>query len=145
MAALVGGCCWVSSSEASVAWANWLALGGLAGGLFAGGFAYVSPDQFSFAESVVFLLSDRASVITGQMPAAIDTTPIGGPNTVLGNANGLAQWSYCFDRGDTDTSRGNIITPLKDRISSQILTHYPKDAATAVTIRTTWAGGMPSG
>jgi len=30
-------------------------LGGLAGGLFAGGFAYVSPDQFSFAESVVFL------------------------------------------------------------------------------------------
>jgi magnesium chelatase subunit I len=32
------------------------------------------------------------------------------------------------------TSRGNIITPLKDRISSQILTHYPKDAATALTI-----------
>ena len=32
------------------------------------------------------------------------------------------------------TSRGNIITPLKDRISSQILTHYPKDASTAVTI-----------
>ncbi|HUK12995.1 MAG TPA: hypothetical protein VLW17_06800 [Thermoanaerobaculaceae bacterium] len=32
------------------------------------------------------------------------------------------------------TNRGNIITPLKDRISSQILTHYPKDAATAVTI-----------
>jgi branched-chain amino acid transport system permease protein len=30
-------------------------LGGLAGGLFAGGFAYVSPDQFSFAESVLFL------------------------------------------------------------------------------------------
>src|ERR1700694_32637 len=30
-------------------------LGGLAGALFAGGFAYVSPDQFSFAESVVFL------------------------------------------------------------------------------------------
>ena len=32
------------------------------------------------------------------------------------------------------TNRGSIITPLKDRISSQILTHYPKDAATAVTI-----------
>jgi branched-chain amino acid transport system permease protein len=31
------------------------ALGGLAGGLFAGGFAYISPDQFSFAESIVFL------------------------------------------------------------------------------------------
>ncbi len=30
-------------------------LGGLGGGLFAGGFSYVSPDQFSFAESIVFL------------------------------------------------------------------------------------------
>ena len=30
-------------------------LGGLGGGLFAGGFTYISPDQFSFAESVAFL------------------------------------------------------------------------------------------
>ncbi|WP_424627116.1 ABC transporter permease subunit [Bradyrhizobium sp. SYSU BS000235] len=30
-------------------------LGGVGGGLFAGGFSYVSPDQFSFAESIVFL------------------------------------------------------------------------------------------
>lgn len=30
-------------------------LGGIGGGLFAGGFAYVSPDQFSFAESIIFL------------------------------------------------------------------------------------------
>ena len=30
-------------------------LGGIGGGLFAGGFAYVSPDQFSFAESIVFI------------------------------------------------------------------------------------------
>ncbi len=30
-------------------------LGGFGGALFAGGFAYVSPDQFSFSESVVFL------------------------------------------------------------------------------------------
>ena len=29
--------------------------GGLGGGLFAGGFSYVSPDQFTFGESVVFL------------------------------------------------------------------------------------------
>jgi branched-chain amino acid transport system permease protein len=29
--------------------------GGLGGGLFAGGFTYISPDQFGFAESVVFL------------------------------------------------------------------------------------------
>lgn len=46
------------------------------------------------------------SVITGQMPASIDNATITGPSTVLGNANALAQWSYCFDRGDTDTSRG---------------------------------------
>jgi branched-chain amino acid transport system permease protein len=30
-------------------------LGGVGGGLFAGAFAYISPDQFSFAESVVLL------------------------------------------------------------------------------------------
>ncbi len=32
------------------------------------------------------------------------------------------------------TNRGNIITPLKDRISSQILTHYPDDVKTARAI-----------
>jgi len=32
------------------------------------------------------------------------------------------------------TNRGNIITPLKDRISSQIFTHYPEDVKTAAKI-----------
>ena len=32
------------------------------------------------------------------------------------------------------TNRGNIITPLKDRIGSQILTHYPRTLAEAVAI-----------
>jgi magnesium chelatase subunit I len=32
------------------------------------------------------------------------------------------------------TNRGNIITPLKDRISSQIMTHYPDDVKTAAKI-----------
>jgi magnesium chelatase subunit I len=32
------------------------------------------------------------------------------------------------------TNRGNIITPLKDRIASQILTHYPEDLAVARAI-----------
>jgi len=49
------------------------------------------------------------SVITGQMPSSLDTAPL--PTTAgyvaLGNASGLAQWEYCFDRNDTDTSRGN--------------------------------------
>lgn len=32
------------------------------------------------------------------------------------------------------TNRGNIITPLKDRIESQIITHYPLDIESAITI-----------
>lgn len=32
------------------------------------------------------------------------------------------------------TNRGNIITPLKDRIDAQIITHYPKDVETGVRI-----------
>ncbi|MEO8018254.1 MAG: hypothetical protein ABI769_10600 [Pseudomonadota bacterium] len=51
------------------------------------------------------------SVISGQIPASIykqnlPTTPGYSP---LGNATALAKWSYCFDRGDTDTSRGNTV------------------------------------
>ncbi len=39
------------------------------------------------------------------------------------------------------TNRGNIITPLKDRISSQILTHYPPDVETSrrITAQEAWA------
>lgn len=56
------------------------------------------------------------SIVTGQMPAPTDTpkplnvpgyVPLGG-HVAAGNATALAQWSYCFDRGDTDTSRGNM-------------------------------------
>ena len=50
-----------------------------------------------------------ASVITGQMPVSLDTATL--PTTAgynaLGNATAMAQWEYCFDRGDSDTSRGN--------------------------------------
>lgn len=39
------------------------------------------------------------------------------------------------------TNRGNIITPLKDRIDAQIITHYPKSLATAmeITSQESWA------
>lgn len=49
------------------------------------------------------------SVITGQMPNSVDgaVLPSGPGYSPLGNATALAKWSYCFDRGDTDTSRGN--------------------------------------
>ncbi len=38
------------------------------------------------------------------------------------------------------TNRGNLITPLKDRIDSQILTHYPRtlDDAIAITAQEAW-------
>ena len=39
------------------------------------------------------------------------------------------------------TNRGNIITPLKDRIDAQIITHYPKDIETTmkITAQESWA------
>jgi magnesium chelatase subunit I len=41
----------------------------------------------------------------------------------------------CFSANPEDyTNRGSIITPLKDRISSQILTHYPPDTKIAADI-----------
>ena len=49
------------------------------------------------------------AVITGQMPLSLDnkSLPSTAGYTASGNANALAQWEYCFDRNDTDTSRGN--------------------------------------
>jgi magnesium chelatase subunit I len=44
------------------------------------------------------------------------------------------------------TARGKIITPLKDRIGSEILTHYPRtlDEAAAITRQEAWAErGLP--
>ena len=40
------------------------------------------------------------------------------------------QLQFVFTANPEDyTNRGSIVTPLKDRIESQILTHYPKDVA----------------
>jgi hypothetical protein len=48
------------------------------------------------------------SIISGQIPNGLEaaTLPAAAPYKPLGNANALAQWEYCFDRADTDTSRG---------------------------------------
>src|SRR3982751_295835 len=45
------------------------------------------------------------------------------------------------------TARGKIITPLKDRIGSEILTHYPKELQTAVEItkKEAWTDRFESG
>ncbi len=43
--------------------------------------------------------------------------------------------SIAFSANPEDyTNRGNIISPLKDRIDAQILTHYPKEINTGITI-----------
>ncbi len=43
--------------------------------------------------------------------------------------------SMAFSANPEDyTNRGNIITPLKDRIDAQIITHYPKTMETAIQI-----------
>jgi branched-chain amino acid transport system permease protein len=48
-------------------------LGGLAGGLFAGGFAYISPDQFSFSDSIVFLTMALLGGVASPIGSAIGT------------------------------------------------------------------------
>ena len=55
----------------------------------------------------------------------------------------------CFTANPEDyTARGKIITPLKDRIGSEIITHYPESVALGVTITkqeawTTRPDGVP--
>ena len=49
-------------------------LGGLGGSLFAGGFTYVSPDQFSFAESIVFLTMALLGGAASPIGAVIGTS-----------------------------------------------------------------------
>jgi hypothetical protein len=48
------------------------------------------------------------SIISGQVPLESEarSLPAAGPYSAIGNAKALSQWEYCFDRGDTDTSRG---------------------------------------
>ena len=71
--------------------------------------AYKNLPLFIGVESVVAGHEHSSmSVITGQIPAALASAPL--PTTpgytAVGNASALAQWEYCFDRGDSDTSRG---------------------------------------
>lgn len=50
--------------------------------------------------------------------------------------------SMAFSANPEDyTNRGNIITPLKDRIDSQIITHYPRDLSVAkeITKQEAWS------
>jgi hypothetical protein len=75
--------------------------------------AYLNKPLFMGLESVVAGHEHTSmSVITGQMPMAIDSTPLPQTKgyTALGNADALAMWTYCFDRATSDTSRGNTTT-----------------------------------
>ncbi|HWH80826.1 MAG TPA: hypothetical protein VNU71_01170 [Burkholderiaceae bacterium] len=78
--------------------------------------AYKNVPLFMGNESIVAGHEHASmSVISGQIPPALDNAtlptspgPLTARYTALGNANALAQWNYCFDLGDTDTSRGNV-------------------------------------
>ena len=48
-------------------------LGGLGGGLFAGGFSYVSPDQFAFSNSIVLLTMALLGGVSSPIGSAIGT------------------------------------------------------------------------
>ncbi|MFZ0209642.1 MAG: branched-chain amino acid ABC transporter ATP-binding protein/permease [Roseiarcus sp.] len=48
-------------------------LGGLGGGLFAGGFSYVSPDQFAFSDSIVLLTMALLGGVSSPIGSAIGT------------------------------------------------------------------------
>ena len=72
--------------------------------------AYRNEPLFIGVESVVAGHEHTSmGVITGQMPAGVygQRLPTAPGYKALGNANALAQWQYCFDRGNSDTSRGN--------------------------------------
>ena len=59
--------------EGRAAFALSAVLGGIGGGSFAGGFAYVSPDQFSFAESIVFMTMALLGGVASPVGALIGT------------------------------------------------------------------------
>jgi branched-chain amino acid transport system permease protein len=48
-------------------------LGGLGGGLFAGGFSYISPDQFAFSDSIVLLTMALLGGVSSPIGSAIGT------------------------------------------------------------------------
>jgi branched-chain amino acid transport system permease protein len=48
-------------------------LGGLGGGLFAGGFSYISPDQFAFADSIVLLTMALLGGVASPIGSVIGT------------------------------------------------------------------------
>ena len=56
-----------------VAFAVGAFLAGLGGGLFAGGFTYISPDQFAFAESIIFLTMALLGGVGSPVGAVIGT------------------------------------------------------------------------
>ena len=80
------------------------------------------------------------SVITGQLPSSLSAATLPtAPNstigasryTAVGNANGLAQWSYCFDRNDTDTSRGTATNNWDCSVTGSLNSASPDWNATA--------------
>ncbi len=57
-----------------IAFALCAGLGGLGGGLFAGGFSYVSPDQFAFSDSIVLLTMALLGGVASPIGSTIGTS-----------------------------------------------------------------------
>jgi branched-chain amino acid transport system permease protein len=71
---LAAGVCGIDVYRTKVAaFALGALLAGLGGGLFAGSFTYISPDQFSFAESIVFLTMALLGGVGSPVGAVIGT------------------------------------------------------------------------
>jgi branched-chain amino acid transport system permease protein len=56
-----------------IAFALCATLGGVGGGLFAGGFSYISPDQFAFADSIVLLTMALLGGVASPIGSALGT------------------------------------------------------------------------
>jgi magnesium chelatase subunit I len=66
----------------------------------------------------------------------------GFPDSRLPGAHAARRNDGVLGEPEDYTNRGNIITPLRDRINSQIMTHYPttRDQGIAITQQESWVG-----
>ena len=85
------------------------------------------------------------SVITNQIPNSVEseTLPSAPPYVAMGNANPLAQFEYCFDRADTDTSRGTAANNWDCSVPGSLNAADPSWNATAMKLIP--AGGAGTG
>ena len=107
--------------------------------------AYNNKPLFLGVESVVAGHEHASmSVITGQIPAALDTytLPSSAGYTALGDGTMLAKWEYCFDRADTDTSRGSVLNQWDCSVPGSLNAADPSWNTTAMKLVPTGSTGV---